>query len=73
MPDLEGSILLLEDDEEIYPFHIDGLLQALIHQPGSEAVRGLVVGKFQRASGIERFVGSFGMRVVGGFILPLPF
>jgi muramoyltetrapeptide carboxypeptidase LdcA involved in peptidoglycan recycling len=38
MPDLEGSILLLEDGEEMNPLHVDGLLQSLIHQPVSEGV-----------------------------------
>jgi muramoyltetrapeptide carboxypeptidase len=50
MPSLEGSILLLEDDEEVGPFHFDRELQSLIHQPGFEGVRGIVFGKFQRAS-----------------------
>jgi muramoyltetrapeptide carboxypeptidase len=53
MPDLEGSVLLLEDDEEMNPFHVDRLLQSLIHQPGFEGVRGLVFGRFQRASEID--------------------
>src|SRR5215213_1665698 len=53
MPDLEGSILLLEDDEEIGPVHFDRELQSLIHQPGFEGVRGIVVGKFQRASNLN--------------------
>ncbi len=50
MPDLEGSLLVLEDDEEILPIHVDRLLQSLIHQPGFEGVRDLVLGRFQRAS-----------------------
>jgi muramoyltetrapeptide carboxypeptidase len=53
MPDLEGSILLLEDDEEMLPVHFDRLLQSLIHQPGFEGVRGIVLGRFQRASGMD--------------------
>jgi|SRR5215208_7190205 muramoyltetrapeptide carboxypeptidase len=40
MANLEGSILLLEDDEETGPVHIDRQLQSLIHQPGFEGVRG---------------------------------
>jgi muramoyltetrapeptide carboxypeptidase len=54
MPNLEGSILLLEDDEETDPVHFDRKLQALIHQPGFEGVRGLVFGKFQRASNLDQ-------------------
>jgi len=53
MPNLEGSILLLEDDEEVSPVHFDRELQSLIHQPGFEGVRGIVFGKFQRASNMD--------------------
>src|SRR5215218_10823511 len=54
MPNLEGSILLLEDDEEVSPVHFDRELQSLIHQPGFEGVRGIVFGKFQRASDMDQ-------------------
>jgi muramoyltetrapeptide carboxypeptidase len=54
MPDLEGTILLLEDDEEILPHHFDRTLQSLIHQPDFEGVRGIVLGRFQRASNMDR-------------------
>ena len=53
MPDLEGSILLLEDDEEENPVDFDRHLQSLIHQPGFEGVRAVVIGKFQRVSNME--------------------
>ena len=53
MPDLEGSILLLEDDEEENPVDFDRHLQSLIHQPGFEDVRAVVLGKFQRASKVD--------------------
>lgn len=53
MPDLAGSILLLEDDEEARPHHFDRELQSLIHQPGFEGVRGMVFGRFQRASKMD--------------------
>ena len=54
MPDLQDAILLLEDDQEIEPHHFDRTLQSLIHQPGFEGVRGMVLGRFQRASGMDR-------------------
>ena len=54
MPDLAGSLLLLEDDEEAQPHHVDRELQSLIHQPGFEGVRGIVFGKFQRASNVDQ-------------------
>jgi muramoyltetrapeptide carboxypeptidase LdcA involved in peptidoglycan recycling len=53
MPDLEECLLLLEGDEEILPVHFDRLLQSLIHQPGFEGVRGIVLGRFQRASEMD--------------------
>jgi muramoyltetrapeptide carboxypeptidase len=53
MPDLVGSILLLEVDEEAQPHHFDRELQSLIHQPGFEGVMGIVFGKFQRASNMD--------------------
>src|SRR5215210_2175676 len=53
MPDLAGSVLLLEDDEEAQPHHFDRELQSLIHQPGFEGVRGIVFGRFQRASNMD--------------------
>jgi muramoyltetrapeptide carboxypeptidase LdcA involved in peptidoglycan recycling len=54
MPDLEGAVLLLEEDEEIEPHHFDRTLQSLIHQPGFEGVLGIVLGRFQRASNMDR-------------------
>lgn len=53
MPNLEGSLLLLEDDEEMNPVHFDRLLQSLIHQPGFTAVSGIAIGRFQRASEMD--------------------
>jgi len=54
MPNLEGAILFLEDDEEVEPHHFDRALQSLVHQPGFEGVRGMVLGRFQRASSMNR-------------------
>jgi muramoyltetrapeptide carboxypeptidase len=53
MPDLEDSLLLLEDDEEMNAVHFDRLLRSLIHQPGFGAVRGIAIGRFQRASEVD--------------------
>lgn len=50
MPSLDGALLLLEDDEEVHPQMFDRYLQSLLHQPGFEGVRGLVVGRFQQKS-----------------------
>ena len=53
MPELSGNILLLECDDETRPLHFDRQLQPLIHQPGFEGVRGMVLGRFQRASNVD--------------------
>jgi muramoyltetrapeptide carboxypeptidase LdcA involved in peptidoglycan recycling len=53
MPDLAGAILLLECDFETRPEHLDRELQSLAHQPGFGDVRGLVFGRFQRASKMD--------------------
>lgn len=50
MPDLTGSILFIEDDEESSPPTFDRDLQSLIYQPGFDSVKGLVIGRFQKAS-----------------------
>lgn len=50
MPSLDDSILLLEDDYESTPYYFDRDLQSLIHLPGFAAVRGLIIGRFQRGS-----------------------
>ncbi len=53
MPSLAGSILFLEDDAESKPPHFDRDLQSLIHLPDFSGVRGLVIGRFQRESGMS--------------------
>jgi len=50
MPDLAGAILFLEDDAESQPRTFDRDLQSLIHLPDFKDMRGLVIGRFQRAS-----------------------
>lgn len=49
MPYLAGALLFLEDDAESQPHTFDRDLQSLLHQPGFAGVRGLVIGRFQRA------------------------
>lgn len=50
MPCLLNSILFLEDDYESLPATFDRDLQSLIHQPEFEYVKGIVIGRFQKAS-----------------------
>lgn len=49
-PGLQGSILFLEDDEESLFYSFDRDLQSLIHLPDFERVKGIVIGRFQKAS-----------------------
>jgi muramoyltetrapeptide carboxypeptidase len=53
MPVLAGSILLVEDDYESKALTFDRDLQSLIHQPGFAEVRGMVIGRFQKESGVD--------------------
>lgn len=50
MPDLTDTVLFIEDDEESVPHTFDRDLQSLIHQPGFNGVKGVVIGRFQKAS-----------------------
>ena len=55
-PDLRGAILLIEDDNMVHEFfgvEFDRNLQALIQQPGFSEVRGLLIGKFQKKTGMD--------------------
>jgi len=52
IPDLEDSVLFLEDDETSKPYDFDRNLQSLIHLPAFSGVRGIVIGRFQKASGM---------------------
>ena len=52
MPALAGSLLFVEDDYESKGLTFDRDLQSLIHQPGFDEVRGLVIGRFQKESEI---------------------
>lgn len=50
MPSLENSILFLEDDETSKIVDFDRNLQSLIHLPDFSGVKGIVIGRFQKAS-----------------------
>ena len=52
-PNLKNSILFLEDDEmskELTPIEFDRNLQSLMHLPEFKGVKGIVIGRFQKAS-----------------------
>ncbi len=50
MPSLKNCILFIEDDYESVPHAFDRDLQSLIHLPDFSGVRGIVIGRFQKAS-----------------------
>lgn len=50
MPDLNNSILFLEDDYLSNPETFDRDLQSLIHLPDFNKVKGIVIGRFQNKS-----------------------
>jgi len=52
-PGLKNSILFLEDDYESNAQHFDRDLQSLIHLPDFKYVKGLIIGRFQKASEIS--------------------
>jgi muramoyltetrapeptide carboxypeptidase LdcA involved in peptidoglycan recycling len=54
MPSLKDTIVFLEDDHESRPEHFDRDLQSLLHQQGFTGVKGLVIGRFQKESGMTR-------------------
>ncbi len=54
MPSLEDAVIFWEDDYESAPRHIDRNLVSLLQQPDFGGVRGMVIGRFQRASGMSR-------------------
>lgn len=51
MPDLTDSVLFIEDDDTSQIVNFDRDLQSLIHQPGFNGVKGVAIGRFQKASG----------------------
>jgi muramoyltetrapeptide carboxypeptidase LdcA involved in peptidoglycan recycling len=53
MPSLDNTILMVEDDSESQIEHFDRDLQSLLHLPEFVGVRGLVIGRFQKASHIK--------------------
>lgn len=52
MPDLKDSILFFEDDDESKALNFARDLQSVIHQPGFDGVKGIVIGRFQNKSNI---------------------
>ena len=53
MPNLEDTILFLEDDKLTCPKTFDRDLQSLIHQPGFNGVKGILIGRFEKVSQVS--------------------
>lgn len=53
-PDLDGAVVAVEDDELSNPVAFARDLASLLQQPGAAGIRGLLIGRFQRASGLTR-------------------
>jgi len=48
MPDIEDSILFIEDDEEASVEQFDRMFQSLMLQSNARSIRGIMVGRFQK-------------------------
>lgn len=53
-PSLGAAVVAVEDDERTNPPEFARDLTSLLQQPHAEEIRGLVIGRFQRTSGITR-------------------
>ncbi len=54
LPPLDGAVVFAEDDDQARPWDIDRNLVSLLQQPAFGGVRGLVIGRFQRQTGMTR-------------------
>jgi muramoyltetrapeptide carboxypeptidase len=54
LPSLDGAVLLVEDDFESQAVHFARNLTSLLQLPAAAGIRGLLVGRFQRASQLTR-------------------
>lgn len=54
MPALDGALLFVEDDFESHPATFARDLTSLLQVPGASTITGLVIGRFQRASGMTQ-------------------
>jgi len=54
MPSLDGAVVFAEDDDQVRPWVFDRDLVSLIQQEAFSGVRALLIGRFQRATGMTR-------------------
>ena len=55
MPSLRDRILFIEDDEESHPFSFDRDLQSLLQLPDANGIKGVIIGRFQKDSGMTPY------------------
>lgn len=51
-PSLNNSILFIEDDDESHIHSFDRNLQSLLHLPDASGIKGILIGRFQKASNV---------------------
>lgn len=54
MPDIEGCILFLEENKIIDFRGVQKELQSILNHPQGDKIRGLIIGRFQRQTGMTR-------------------
>jgi muramoyltetrapeptide carboxypeptidase len=54
LPSLDGAVVFAEDDDRVRPWDFDRDLVSLLQQPAFRGVTGLVIGRFQRETGMTR-------------------
>lgn len=54
MPDMKEKIIFLEANKVIDYKDVQNTLQAILNQPGSDKILGLIVGRFQKKTGMTR-------------------
>ena len=54
LPSLDASVVFVEDDDQVRPWDFDRDLVSLLMQPGFGGVTGLIIGRFQRRTGMTR-------------------
>jgi len=54
LPPLDGTVVFAEDDDQARPWDVDRNLVSLLQQQAFGGVRGLVIGRFQRKTGMTR-------------------
>lgn len=54
VPDIKNAILFMEENHIIDFRGVQNEIQAILNQPGSEKIRGLIIGRFQKETGMTR-------------------